>query len=140
MASSSAARASSYRFCCSSVNARLWNAAALAPACDVHSSNAADASRARPYTLRQSGRFAVISKSITASAGPNGTITPSGAVPVQTGSTLRFTFAPDTHYQVDTVKVDGAPVPDSTAGYTFKNITGLLTEVLYVDADRHSLA
>ncbi len=47
---------------------------------------------------------------ITASAGVNGTISPSGAVVVNYGANQAFTFTPDTGYEVDEIQVDGVPV------------------------------
>ncbi|HUI10972.1 MAG TPA: hypothetical protein VL221_11640, partial [Bacteroidota bacterium] len=58
---------------------------------------------------------------ITASAGPNGTIAPAGAVTVPVGGMQRFAVTPAAHYHVDTIQVDGART-DSLAGYTFTNV------------------
>src|SRR5262249_9700500 len=59
---------------------------------------------------------------ITASAGSNGAITPTGAVNVNYGASKGFTFSPATGFHVDSVFVDGSSV-DSLAGYTFTNVT-----------------
>ncbi|MBI5217055.1 MAG: hypothetical protein HY960_14970 [Ignavibacteriae bacterium] len=61
--------------------------------------------------------------SITASAGTNGTISPSGKVFVGDGLSKAFTFYPDSGYQLDSVIVDGVTVPSSSS-YTFTNVTG----------------
>src|SRR5690606_5000137 len=44
---------------------------------------------------------------ITASAGPNGSISPSGSVEVPFGQSQLFTFTPDAGYVVDRVLVNG---------------------------------
>ena len=63
-----------------------------------------------------------LTDTITASAGPNGAITPSGVIIVIQGDPQRFTFTPSTGYYVDSVLVDGVRV-DSGEGYTFSNVT-----------------
>ena len=70
--------------------------------------------------------FRINSYAITASAGPNGTITPSGTVNVNYGANQQFTISPATGYHVDSVIVDGAKV-DSVTGYTFIGITAAHT-------------
>ena len=63
---------------------------------------------------------------ILATAGPNGTITPSGNVAVSYGDDKTFTFTPNTSYGyvIDQVLVDGVNVPAAvTAGsYTFETV------------------
>ncbi|HBA53579.1 MAG TPA: hypothetical protein DCZ04_03740 [Syntrophorhabdus aromaticivorans] len=59
---------------------------------------------------------------ITASAGANGTITPSGAVTVNYGDSQTFTITPDSGYTIADVLVDGVSVGPVTT-YTFDNIT-----------------
>ena len=64
---------------------------------------------------------------ITASAGPNGSVTPSGAVSVNEGASQAFAVAADTGYRILSVLVDGASVGsfdnDSTSwSYTWANI------------------
>ncbi len=66
--------------------------------------------------------FSVNVYTIAASAGPHGSITPSGAVPVTHGASQSFTVTPDGGYFVDTMFVDGIPV-DSVNGYTFSPVT-----------------
>lgn len=60
---------------------------------------------------------------ITASAGANGTISPTGAVLVTDGTDQSFTFIPAAGYAVDTVTVDGAEVTLTEGVYTFENVT-----------------
>jgi uncharacterized repeat protein (TIGR02543 family) len=59
---------------------------------------------------------------ITATAGANGSIVPSGEVSVTYGENQSFTISPSTGYHVDSVIVDGIKV-DSTTSYTFTNVT-----------------
>ena len=64
-----------------------------------------------------------VSHTITASAGANGSISPSGATTVQDGADQTFTFTPNAGYKVQTVTVDGSPV--TVAGtYAFTDVTG----------------
>jgi hypothetical protein len=58
---------------------------------------------------------------ITASADANGSISPHGAVFVDSGSSQSFTITPDTGYLVADVTVDGASVGAVTS-YTFSNV------------------
>ena len=63
---------------------------------------------------------------ITASAGDNGTITPSGEIVVDEAADQSFTITPDTYYRIASVIVDGQT--DVTAQlvdgvYTFANVT-----------------
>ena len=59
---------------------------------------------------------------ITASAGANGTISPSGIVTVNYGARQTFTITPNCGYRVATVLVDGISVGAVTR-YTFNNVT-----------------
>ncbi len=60
---------------------------------------------------------------ITATAGPNGTITPGGAVSVPCGQNQAFTITPNAGYNIQDVLVNGVSVgPVGT--YTFVNVTG----------------
>ena len=59
---------------------------------------------------------------ITAKAGENGTITPSGSVTVKAGADQTFTITPNAGYTVSKVLVDGTDVGAVTS-YTFKNVT-----------------
>jgi hypothetical protein len=67
--------------------------------------------------------FSIDTFTVAASAGPNGTVNPSGSVTVNYGSNRTFTIHPDTGYHVDSVLVDGA-FAGSALSYTFTNITG----------------
>ena len=59
---------------------------------------------------------------ITASAGDNGSITPSGQVRVERHGTMDFLIVPASGYQVDSVHVDGSYVGIVT-NYSFTNVT-----------------
>ena len=62
------------------------------------------------------------SYTITASAGANGTISPSGTVTVSSGASQGFSFTPATGYQVSSVLVDGKAVATASS-YSFSNVT-----------------
>jgi hypothetical protein len=66
--------------------------------------------------------FRIDAYTIFASAGPNGTMTPDGAIHVNHGAAQSFAITPGTGYHLDSLIVDGAKV-DSTTGYTFVNVT-----------------
>jgi hypothetical protein len=86
-----------------------------------------------------SANFALKTYTITASAGANGAISPSGAVTVNYGACQSFTITANSGYTVDAVTVDGAnqgsltsyafcPVTAShTINVTFKASTSTLT-------------
>ncbi len=58
---------------------------------------------------------------ITASAGTGGTITPAGAVSVNSGANQTFAIAPSTGYKISDVTVDGVSV-GAVATYTFTSV------------------
>ena len=58
---------------------------------------------------------------ITATAGANGSISPSGAVRVAAGGSQTFTISPSSGYVIDTLKVDGSEVT-ATTSYTFSDV------------------
>ena len=59
---------------------------------------------------------------ITATAGPNGSISPSGSVPVYPKGSSTFTITPNTGYSVSNVVIDGKSVGAVTS-YTFSSVT-----------------
>ncbi len=81
-----------------------------------------------PYNLTMNSdktvtaTFEIDVLSIFASAGPGGTIVPSGTVPVTYGSSQSFTIAPNACYMISDVLVDGGSV-GAVASYTFTNVT-----------------
>ncbi len=72
-------------------------------------------------TAATSDSFTLGTLSIIATAGSNGTISPSGTVSVVQGTDQTFTITPNTGYHIDTLKVDGAPVTP-VSPYTFTNV------------------
>jgi len=67
-----------------------------------------------------------VTHTITASAGPNGSIRPGGGVVVSDGADQAFTIMPDAHYHVAALTVDGSRVTPATS-YTFHNVTATHT-------------
>jgi len=59
---------------------------------------------------------------ITAAAGPNGSISPAGATAVVSGSSQTYTITPAPGFQVAMLVVDGAQLPGAT-NYTFNSVT-----------------
>jgi hypothetical protein len=59
---------------------------------------------------------------ITANAGPGGSISPEGSLSVNQGSTITFTFIPDSGYGVAELLVDG-DAKNITTSYTFSNVS-----------------
>gem|GEM_PF-1304539 len=74
-----------------------------------------------PHTLTV--WFAVNIYSITADAGPHGSITPTGIISITYGGSRTFTVKADSGYQVDNILVDGGRV-DSSLSYTFAEVSG----------------
>ena len=66
--------------------------------------------------------FAVDTRVITASAGPDGSITPSGAVTVVKGAAQAFAIAASAAHHIADVLVDGVSV-GAVSAYTFTNVT-----------------
>lgn len=60
---------------------------------------------------------------ITASAGENGSISPSGDVKVDDGDDITFTFIPKDGYETSTLRIDGELCVPENNQYTFKNVT-----------------
>jgi hypothetical protein len=75
------------------------------------------------FTVTQAGVTGggVTAYTVTASAGTGGTISPSGAVLVDSGSSQTFTIAPSSDYTVSGVTVDGTSIGAVTS-YTFSNV------------------
>lgn len=84
--------------------------------------NERDQSAMTCITFRTLG-FSETSYTIYASAGEHGAITPNGEVTVRYDEDQRFTFAPESKYEVDSVIVNGNHL-GSLAEYTFKNVRG----------------
>src|SRR6185369_6377631 len=69
-----------------------------------------------------SATFAINTFTITASAGSGGTISPSGAVTVNSGANQSFTISPSSGFHVVNVLVDGAS-QGAVTSFTFNNVT-----------------
>ena len=74
-----------------------------------------------PHTI-QATFAANPSLTITASAGPNGSISPAGVTSVLEGGKVTYTITPNADYRVESVVVDGVSVGTMTT-YTFFNVT-----------------
>ena len=59
---------------------------------------------------------------ITAAAGANGSISPSGSVKVKEGADQTFTITADEGYEIENLKVDSSDV-SAASSYTFNNVT-----------------
>ena len=70
--------------------------------------------------------FTLKTYSITASTGNGGSISPSGTVSVNHGSSKSFAISANSGYSIDNVLADGASV-GAVASYTFSNITATHT-------------
>ena len=68
-----------------------------------------------------SASFTQLTYSITASAGPNGTVTPAGTSTVNCGDNLSYNISPSACYSVADVLVDGVSV-GAVSSYTFSNV------------------
>lgn len=64
---------------------------------------------------------AVVEYTITATAGPHGTINPSGVVKVPSGGNRTFRITPQAGYRILDVKIDGVSI-GAVASYTFKSV------------------
>ena len=82
--------------------------------------------------------FTATNHTITASAGPNGTISPQGETSVNSGSSQSFTITSEEGYHVLDVVVDGASVGALT-GYTFTNVTADHTISASFATDTHTI-
>jgi hypothetical protein len=76
---------------------------------------------------------------IVATAGANGTISPSGTVIVNSGGNKTFTITPATCYEINVVTVDGIPVAVSDNTYTFTNVTANHTIHVTFKAAQYSI-
>jgi hypothetical protein len=66
--------------------------------------------------------FILSTFNITSSSGPNGFVSPSGVITVNSGSNQQFFITPNSGYQIDQLTVDGLVVTNVTV-YTFTNVT-----------------
>lgn len=75
-----------------------------------------------PFAVVYEAEEPVVQYTITATAGPNGSISPSGNVTVNAGGSRTFTFNANSGYHIDTVTVDGKVISVSGSSYTFSNV------------------
>ena len=90
--------------------------------------NGAPVAIANPYVISNVNAdhavvvtFEIITHTITASAGPNGSISPSGAVTVNDGENQTFNITPAIGYAIDEVLVDGISAGPVNS-YEFTNV------------------
>ena len=74
------------------------------------------------FLATSKGIFEQLTFTITASAGTGGTISPLGAVTVNSGESKKFTITPNSGYKISDVKVDVVSV-GAVSTYTFENVT-----------------
>jgi hypothetical protein len=74
------------------------------------------------YSVELVHTTAVSTHQITATAGANGSISPSGTLTVDPGSSRTFTITADSNYHIHNVLVDGISV-GAVSTYTFSNVT-----------------
>ena len=68
----------------------------------------------------------IVKHTITATAGANGSISPSGTVEVTEGADQTFSITANAGYEIASLKVDGVAVSIASS-YTFTNVTGAHT-------------
>ena len=74
------------------------------------------------YSVELVHTTAIANHTITASAGANGSISPSGSITVSNGSNQSFTISADATYDIQNVLVDGVSV-GAVSTYSFANVT-----------------
>ncbi len=74
------------------------------------------------HTIHASFEMDIVTYTITATAGANGSINPSGAVTVNQGENQSFSIIPNSGYSVADVLVDGVSV-GAVSSYEFTNVT-----------------
>ncbi len=80
--------------------------------------------------------FKPITHTITATAGANGSITPSGSASVNQGASLSFTITPNSNYRILDVLVDGSSV-GKVSSYEFTNVTANHTISATFEEDKY---
>lgn len=82
--------------------------------------------------------FAIDTFFITATSGPNGTVTPTGVSPVTYGGSRSYAITANSGYLIDSLIVDGASTTPQ-ASYTFSNVTANHTIRGVFRANSHTL-
>lgn len=72
--------------------------------------------------LSATANFTLRTFTLTASAGSNGSITPTGSQTVSSGGNAAFTITPNTGYRIADVRVDGTSV-GTVSSYTFEAVS-----------------
>jgi hypothetical protein len=75
------------------------------------------------FSVSQAATATALTYTIGASTGSNGSISPSGNVTVDAGTSKTFTITPKRYYQVSKVLIDGSSI-GAVSTYKFSNITG----------------
>jgi hypothetical protein len=102
---------------------RAWNGSAWSPlTINAATPNSIQPSGLTSATPTQYAFGDLPSFTITASAGANGSIVPSGSVSVTSGANQAFTITPSAGFHVDDVLVDGGSIGAVTS-HTFNNVT-----------------
>ena len=121
------------------------SAVTAVPNAGYHFVNWSDGSTANPRTdanvtanLSVTANFAIDTYTITASAGANGSIAPSGTTVVNSGASQAYTITPATGYHVADVLVDGVTAGAVTS-YTFSNVTANHTIAASFAIDTYTL-
>ncbi|MBJ6751872.1 beta strand repeat-containing protein [Geomonas anaerohicana] len=85
-----------------------------------------------------SASFAATTRTIIATSGAGGSITPSGTSTLDYGASLTYTISPDSGYQIADVTADGTSV-GAVSSYTFDNVTASHTISATFVADTHTI-
>jgi len=83
--------------------------------------------------------FEINTYTLTATAGPNGSISPSGTLRVTYGGSQTFSITPNTGYHISDVRVDGVVSVGTVAAYTFTNVTANHTINATFEIDTYTL-
>ena len=97
------------------------------PSVGTHTLNAAYAAQGNFGASSASGTLTVsqataVNYTIIATAGPQGSINPSGTISVHSGEDKKFEIKPDPKHVIEDVRVDGVS-QGQVASYTFTNVT-----------------
>lgn len=109
--------------------------------CEVETIQAVSTDQGIKFSVQpgQFSPFALVAAqdyTITATAGANGSITPSGEVTVNKGESATFTITPNNGYHIEDVLVDGVSV-GAVSTYTFSNVTA--NHSIHATFERNSL-
>jgi hypothetical protein len=80
----------------------------------------------------------IISPTITASCGANGSISPAGSINVASGSDITLSMVPDPNYYIKDVHVDGVSI-GAVSAYTFPSVTTDHTITASFDINTHKI-